>query len=166
MGHSRLDRVANAFSFRAFLESSLTLAAFHIEINSPKARGVSGRTRPIYFGQTFSHLLVRLLAVLERQQLVLPEPGVRVECSAKRIEAVIREHNEQRTLISFIESRSKQLIASGIMLLDKPGKVARQVRLIPGMFGIAEAPEHVLHAVGRVVEQEEKAFLEAIQFEA
>src|SRR5947208_1567464 len=31
------------------------------------------------------------------------------------------------------------------------------------MFRIAEAPEHVLHTIRRVVEQEEKSFLEAVE---
>ena len=50
------------------------------------------------------------------------------------------------------------------MFFDSTGEFGREIGLKARMFTIAETPQHVLHPIGRIEQDEEKAFGEAVQF--
>src|SRR5205814_2761955 len=86
---SALNRLAHAFSFGAFPQDPATLAAFEVEINSAQSDGIRVCFRPIDLGESFTQTCLRLATIFQRQQSVLPKPGIGIECATKSPEAVV-----------------------------------------------------------------------------
>src|SRR6202035_4483779 len=87
-----------------------------------------------------------------------------MERAPERVEAMIGERDQQRVFIGAFKHAADGLITTAIERIDLLAEIRRKIAIESGMLGIAEAPEHVLQAVGRIEQNEEEAFAEAAKF--
>ena len=85
----------------AILKNAIALAAFDVQVDSAKANGVRVGLGPVDKLETIAHFGLWLLAVFQRKQVVLPQPGVGIERAAEGVEAVIGENDQQRVLVVY-----------------------------------------------------------------
>jgi hypothetical protein len=71
--------------------------------------------------------------------------------------------DEEGIVVYSFEHFADDAIAGLVHLFDLGAKAGGLVGLVAGVVLIAKTPEHVLHAVGRVEEDEEKAFGAAVE---
>ncbi len=92
------------------------------------------------------------------------QPRIDVEGAAEGVEAVVGEDDEERVGIGGFEGLCEQRVVAFVFVFDLAFVVASEIGIVQRMRFIAEAPEHVLHAVGSIEDDEEEAFAEAGEF--
>src|SRR5438034_6485611 len=104
-------------------------------------------------------------AIRQRQEALAMEPGVQVNAPLKTVEAVVRKHNQKRAVVRVRHRLTHGHIGAAVMFLDDlPIFRMRLTSGISGMVCFAKSPEHVLHAVRRVVQAVEETFAKSLQF--
>src|SRR5262245_46762166 len=142
------------------LDDAPSLAALEVQVDATQSERVSARALPVDASQEVGAVIGRFCAVTEREQALVMQPGIDVDAAAEARYTVIAEHGYQRLVVCVAEGLSHDPVTVHVVVLDD----ACQLRGEAGLaLALAEAPEHVLDAIGRIEAAKKEACTQALE---